>query len=167
MGFPLNHKTPFQIKTAVPQYDIMEIRGEKELHYINKLYFDFENRKIREQVQERVSEDDRDYSRREIALLVLKETKSKFSSQSYTKSDLAEFLNHEQDSYAHEFLDKLIEHDILKHAGKKKTASKPVDTWKLDKGKLLDEYADSDYFQKRKDLDAAALDHIGEAFKFN
>jgi hypothetical protein len=145
----------------------MEIRGEKEVDYINKLYFDFENQKLRERVQDKI--ENRDYTKREIALLTLKETKNEVlrTNRSYTKSELAEFLNRSTSTYAHEFLKKLEEHDVLKHTGKRKTGSNPVDTWKLDKGKLLVEYAESEYFQKRKDLDAAALDHIGEAFKFN
>jgi hypothetical protein len=123
----------------------MEIRGEKEADYIAKLYFDFENQGMLQKALNKVRRRD----------------------QRYTKSELAEFLDRRTATYAHEFLDKLIEHDILEQAGKRKTASNQVDTWELDKSKLLDEYAESEYFQKRKDLDAAALDHIGEAFKFN
>lgn len=123
----------------------MEIRGEKELHYINKLYFDFGNKGILRKAVDKI--------RRQ--------------SKGYTKSELAEFLNHEHDSYAHEFLKKLIEHDILKDAGKRKTGSNQVDTWKLDKGKLLDEYIESDRFQENKKLNATALDRSGEAWKIN
>jgi hypothetical protein len=123
----------------------MEIRGEKELQYINKLYFDFKNEGVLRKTVNKIRRKD----------------------QRYTKSELAAFLSHEHDSYAHEFLDKLIEEDILKHAGKRETASNQVDTWKLDKGKLLDEYTKSDRFQKHKKLNAVGLDHIGEAWKIN
>jgi hypothetical protein len=123
----------------------MEIRGEKELQYINKLYFEFEEDGVLRKAVNKIRRKD----------------------QRYTKSEIAEFLNHEHDSYAHEFLDKLIEHGILKHAGKRKTASNQVDTWKLDKGKLLDEYIESRRFQEHKELNAAALDHSGEAWKIN
>ena len=123
----------------------MEIRGDKELQYINKLYFDFEDDSVLKKAMNKIRRKD----------------------QRYTKSEIAEFLSHEHDSYAHEFLDKLIEEDILKHAGKKKTASNQVDTWKLDKGKLLDEYIESDEFQEFKELYASALDHSGEAWKIN
>lgn len=147
----------------------MEIRGEKELTYINKLYFDFENQSIRERVREKAAQDDRSYSKRKIALLVLKEAKKDVlrSNERYTKSELAEFLNRSNDTYAHEFLKKLVEHDVLKHDGKRKTGSSPVDTWKLDKGKLLDEYIESDRFQEHKELNAAALDRSGEAWKIH
>lgn len=123
----------------------MEIRGEKELQYINKLYFDFENQGMLQKALNKVRRRD----------------------QRYTKSELAEFLDHRTATYAHEFLEKLIEHDILKHAGKRKTASNQVDTWKLDKGKLLDEYIESSRFQEHKELNAAALDRSGEAWKIN
>lgn len=147
----------------------MEIRGEKEKQYIKKLYLDFENQGIRERVQEKIEDEEHDYSKREKALLVLKEAKKEipWSKQRYTKSEIAEFLNHSTDTYAHEFINKLEEHDVLEDAGKRKTGSNQVDTWKLDKGRLLDEYVESDEFQQFKELNASALDHSGEAWKIH
>lgn len=123
----------------------MEIRGEKELKYINKLLFEFENEGTLRKAWNKLRGKD----------------------QRYTETDLKEFLNYPTSDHAGTFLDKLKEEDALIHAGKKKTTSKPVDTWKLDRGKLLDAYINSDYFQNYKELNAAALDRSGEAWKIN
>jgi len=123
----------------------MEIRGEKELEYIKKLRFQFENEGTLRKAWKKIRGKDK----------------------GYTETELKEFLNYGTSDHAGKFLDKLKEEDALIHAGERKTASKPVDTWKLDRGKLLDAYINSDYFQEYKELNASALDRSGEAFNFN
>ena len=123
----------------------MEIRGEKELEYINKLLFQFEQHGTLQKAWNKIRGKD----------------------QRYTETELKEFLNYGTSDHAGKFLDKLKEEDALIHAGGRKTASKPVDTWKLDRAKLLDAYINSDYFQEYKELNASALDHSGEAWKIN
>lgn len=125
----------------------MKIRGEKELEYTAKLLTEFQ---------------------KEGKLTKLsRKLRRKPGAQRYTKTEIAAFLNHKHDNYAHQYLSKLIENDILVHAGKKKTASKQVDTWKLDRKQLLKEFTETEYFQQHKELYAIALDHTGEAFHFN
>ncbi|MFU1780281.1 hypothetical protein ACM16X_02745 [Haloarcula japonica] len=82
----------------------------------------------------------------------------------YTKSDLADFLNHTNDSYAYDLLDKLEEEEALVHAGKKEDGT---DLWKIDKKQLLKVFTETDYFQENKELFGKALDYTGEAFKFD
>ncbi|MCU4754368.1 hypothetical protein OB919_20740 [Halobacteria archaeon AArc-curdl1] len=125
----------------------MEIRGDKELEYIANLLTEF-------QKEGRLTKLGRKLRR-------------KPQHNRHTKTEIAAFLNHKHDNYAHQFLSKLIDEDVLVHAGKRKTASKQVDVWKLDRKQLLKAFIESDHFQQNNELYAIALDHTGEAFKFN
>lgn len=131
----------------------MEINGEipKEIQYINKLLLKYppENGS---------------------GLLKRGLNKIRRRKKGYSRSELSAFLNKhgkKDDDYAHQFLKKLIEEDILVEAGKRKTASNQITIWKLDKKKLLDAFTETRHFQENRELYGKALDRTGEVFKFS
>jgi len=71
----------------------------------------------------------------------------------HTKTEFTDLIgNGKGDKHARDFRDKLIKEDILVKNGKRKTASNSVDTWKLDKKKLAQAFADTEYYQENRDL---------------
>jgi hypothetical protein len=109
----------------------MEIRGNpaKEIDYINTLLKHF-SQSWTNRIKNKVFNSD----------------------DTYSKSDLAEILNHRNDDYAYQFLDKLENEDVLEHAGKRENASGGVDIYKLRKKKLLKAFANSEYYQEHRSL---------------
>lgn len=111
----------------------MEIKGEtpKEIQYIHTLLNHFSQSWTRRIKNKLVNGDD-----------------------TYTRSELAEILDgNKRSDYAYQFLNKLIEEDVLEHAGKKKTASSPADTYRYTGNKeLIKAFHETDYYQENRDL---------------
>ena len=72
----------------------------------------------------------------------------------YTRSELAEILDGDKRSdYAYQFLEKLIDEEVLEHAGKRETSSSPADIYQYQGNKaLIQAFAETDYYQENRDL---------------
>lgn len=123
----------------------MHVKGSipKEVQYINKLLLEFEDKgKIKN------------------AFNRLKRSRRK----GYSRSEIAEQLNHKNDSHAHEFINKLIENDALKEAGKRKTKSNQITVYKLDKAALRKAFVQTDFYRENRDLFVNVMDKEEDAF---
>ena len=73
--------------------------------------------------------------------------------ETYTKSELAGVLHHKKSDYAYQFLDKLIQENVLEHAGKRETGSSPVDIYRYRGNKeLLKAFSNTEYYQENREL---------------
>jgi hypothetical protein len=78
-----------------------------------------------------------------------------------TRTEIATELSHANDDYAHRYLNKLIEQDVLKQVGEKQTASNTVPTWEVDKKRLRQEFIDTEFFQEAAPVIAKTLEKEG------
>jgi hypothetical protein len=127
----------------------MEFNGDtpRELDYLEKLLTEYQNGGITGKL------------RRAKRRLTRK-------SKGQTKTEIADFLNHSNDDYAHQFLNKLIEDDILVQVGEKETASKPVPLYKLDKSRLRTEFMQTQLFQETAPVITQVLEKEGKLFTY-
>jgi hypothetical protein len=113
----------------------MEINGStpKEIHYIRKLLDHF-SENLATRLKQRIFNGDK----------------------KFTRSELAQILSHENDDYAYQFLDKLIEEEVLEQPegeeGLRENASKTVPVFRFHKDRLVNVFADTDYYQENRDL---------------
>ncbi|ELY83681.1 hypothetical protein [Natrinema altunense] len=123
----------------------MEIKGDTpaEVKFTYKLLFHFEQKgRIRKAIEGLTGKQNR-----------------------YTKSEIADYLGSNTEHskrYADDYLKKLEKTGVLIHAGKRKNADSPDDTWKIDRQKLLDAFTDTEYYKENKKLFAKALDYSRE-----
>jgi GGDEF domain-containing protein len=110
----------------------MEINGNtpKEIHYINKLRTHFSQTWTRRLKKKLRPEKDR-----------------------YSKSELAEILDSKNSDYAYQFLEKLIDENVLKEAGERETASNNVSVYTYNGNKaLLKAFQSTDFYQENREL---------------
>lgn len=110
----------------------MEINGNtpKEVTYINKL-LDYFSQSLASRVKKRVFDN--------------KET--------YSRSDLAEILDNRNSDYAYQFLEKLIDEDVLEEAGKRENASGTVPVYKYrGNKKLYQAFHNTKYYEQHRGL---------------
>jgi hypothetical protein len=71
----------------------------------------------------------------------------------YSKSELAEILDNKNSDYAYQFLEKLIEEDVLKEAGKREHGSGGVTVYNYEGNKaLMKAFHTTEFYQENKDL---------------
>jgi len=110
----------------------MEINGNtpKEITYINKL-LEYFSQSWTSRLKKRVLDN--------------KET--------YSRSDLAEILDNRNSDYAYQFLNKLIDANVLEEAGKRENASGTVPIYKYRGNKALYQaFQDTEYYQQHRTL---------------
>ena len=110
----------------------MQINGDtpKEVTYINKL-LDYFSQSWTSRFKKRVFDN--------------KET--------YSRSDLAEILDNRNSDYAYQFLEKLIDEDVLEEAGKRENASGTVPVYKYrGNKKLYQAFHNTEYYEQHRGL---------------
>jgi len=116
----------------------MEINGNtpKEIHYINKLRKHFSQTWARRLKKKLRPQKDR-----------------------YSKSELAEILDGKNSDYAYQFLEKLIDEDVLEEAGKREHASGGVTVYTYTGNKqLLKAFHTTDFYQENRELVVRTLE---------
>jgi hypothetical protein len=110
----------------------MEINGStpKEIEYINKIRDHFSQSWTRK----------------------LKEKLSR-SNDRYSRSELAEIIDNKNSDYAYQFLDKLIQGDVLQEAGRREHSSGGVTVYRYQGNKqLLKALSTTDFYNENRDL---------------
>lgn len=110
----------------------MEINGNtpKEIHYINKLRTHFSQTWTRRLKKKLRPEKDR-----------------------YSKSELAEILDSKNSDYAYQFLEKLIDEDVLTEAGKREHSSGGVTVYRYEGNKaLVKAFHSTEFYQENRKL---------------
>jgi hypothetical protein len=110
----------------------MEINGStpKEIEYINKIRSHFSQTWTR-RIKDKLSR----------------------SNEKYSRSELAEILDNKNSDYAYQFIDKLIQENVLTQSGKREHASANVEVYSYQGNKkLLQAVHTTDFYQENRDL---------------
>jgi len=77
--------------------------------------------------------------------------KFKSGKKGHTKTGFVKLIGrNKDDKNARDFRDKLIDENILVKEGKQETGSNKVPIWVLDKNKLIQKLAETDYYQENR-----------------